>query len=180
MKIFNLVYTIKKENCEKRSGGSSVNDVFFNKIKFLKLLPSYKFVNPLQRSYLKENENKINYKKNENERTYDEECSNVWGYNFNIVIWNAHSPAREHLLSYNILTFSNEPPKSRDGLPFCLRRRGHIFILKPVWFSVCIKMMISIKLKCTFVYRIYIKSSQTFCIVCVSTGIKKTIGPKGP
>jgi len=31
--------------------------------KFLKLLPSCKFVNPLQRSYLKENENKINYKK---------------------------------------------------------------------------------------------------------------------
>ena len=36
-----------------RSGGSSVNDIYFNKIKFLKLLPSCKSVNPLQRSYLK-------------------------------------------------------------------------------------------------------------------------------
>jgi len=41
----------------------SVNDIYFNKIKFLKLLPSCKSVNPLQNSYLKENENKINYKK---------------------------------------------------------------------------------------------------------------------
>jgi len=40
-------------NCEKRSGGLSVNDIFFNKIKFLKLLPSCKSVHPLQRSYLK-------------------------------------------------------------------------------------------------------------------------------
>ena len=58
MKIFNLVYKIKKiknnKNCEKRSGGSSVNDICFNKIKFLKLLPSWKSVNPLQRSYLKQ------------------------------------------------------------------------------------------------------------------------------
>ena len=54
MNNFNLVYKIKKEkNCEKRSGGSSVNGICFNKIKFLKLLPSYKSVNPLQRSYLK-------------------------------------------------------------------------------------------------------------------------------
>ena len=54
MKFFNLVYKIKKEkNCEKRSGGLSVNDICFNIIKFLKLLPSCKSVNPLQRSYLK-------------------------------------------------------------------------------------------------------------------------------
>ena len=53
MKNFNLVYKIKKsKKCEKRSGGSSVNDTCFNKIKFLKLLPSCKSVNPLQRSYL--------------------------------------------------------------------------------------------------------------------------------
>jgi len=53
MKIFNLVYKIKKRNnCEKQSGGSSVKDICFNKIKFLKLLPSCKSVNPLQRSYL--------------------------------------------------------------------------------------------------------------------------------
>jgi len=64
-KNFNLVYKIKKrKHCEKRSGGSSVNDIFFNKITFLKLLLSCKFVNPLQSSYLKENENKINYKTN--------------------------------------------------------------------------------------------------------------------
>ena len=50
---------------------------FSIKQKILKLLPSCKSVNPLQNSYLKENENKINYKKNENERTYDEECSNI-------------------------------------------------------------------------------------------------------
>jgi len=36
-------------------GGSSVNGICFNKIKFLKLLPSCKSVNPLQRSYLKLN-----------------------------------------------------------------------------------------------------------------------------
>jgi len=38
---------------KKRSGGSSVNDICLNKIKFLKLLPSFKSVNPLQRSYHK-------------------------------------------------------------------------------------------------------------------------------
>ena len=54
MKKFNLGYKIKKEkNCEKRSGGSSVNDICFNRIKFLKLLPCCKSVNSLQRSYLK-------------------------------------------------------------------------------------------------------------------------------
>jgi len=54
MKNFNLVYKIKKEkNCEKRFGGSSVNGICFNKIKFLKLLPSCKSVHPLQRFYLK-------------------------------------------------------------------------------------------------------------------------------
>jgi len=30
----------KEKNCEKRSGGSSVNDICFYKIKFLKLIPS--------------------------------------------------------------------------------------------------------------------------------------------
>jgi len=40
----------KERNCEKRSGGSTVNDICFNKIMFLKLLPSCKSVNPLQRS----------------------------------------------------------------------------------------------------------------------------------
>ena len=54
MKNFNLVYKIKKEKTEKRSGGSSVNDICFNKIKFLKLLPSCKSVNPLQRSYFQD------------------------------------------------------------------------------------------------------------------------------
>ena len=52
----NLVYKIKKErkkNCKKRSGGSNVNDICFNKIKFLKLVPSSKSVHSLQRSYLK-------------------------------------------------------------------------------------------------------------------------------
>ena len=39
--------------CEKRCGTSSVNDIYFNKIKFLKLLSNCKFVIPLQRSYLK-------------------------------------------------------------------------------------------------------------------------------
>ena len=53
MKNFNLVYKIKKNNYEKRCGGSSVNGICFNKIKFLKLLPSCKYVHPLQRSYLK-------------------------------------------------------------------------------------------------------------------------------
>ena len=54
MKKFNLVYNIQNEKkCEKWSGGSSVYDIFFNKIKFLKLLPSCKSVNPLQRYYLK-------------------------------------------------------------------------------------------------------------------------------
>jgi len=54
MKIFNLVYKTKKEKTEKRCGGLSVNGICFNKIKFLKLLPSCKSVHPLQRSYLKE------------------------------------------------------------------------------------------------------------------------------
>jgi len=49
MKIFNLLYKIKK-HCEKRCGGSSVNGICFNKIKFLKFLPSCKSVHPLQRS----------------------------------------------------------------------------------------------------------------------------------
>jgi len=52
---------LKRKNCEKRSGGSSVNDICFNKIMFLKLLPSCKDVNPLQMSYLnipKRNRNK--------------------------------------------------------------------------------------------------------------------------
>ena len=54
MKHFNLVYKIRKEkNFEKRCGGSSVNGICFNKIKFAKLLPSCKYVHPLQRSYLK-------------------------------------------------------------------------------------------------------------------------------
>ena len=53
MKIFNLVCKIKKEKTEKRSGESSVNYICFNKIKFLKLLPSCKSLDPLQRSYLK-------------------------------------------------------------------------------------------------------------------------------
>ena len=52
MKNFNLVYKIKKEKTVK-SGGSSVNDICFNKIKFFKLLPSCKSVNPLQTSDLK-------------------------------------------------------------------------------------------------------------------------------
>ena len=30
----NLVYKIKKKNCEKRCGGSSVNGIFFNKLSF--------------------------------------------------------------------------------------------------------------------------------------------------
>ena len=52
-KIVNLVHKIKKEkNCEKWCGGSSVNGICFNKIKFLKLLPSCKSVHSLQRSYL--------------------------------------------------------------------------------------------------------------------------------
>ena len=54
MKHFNIVSKIKTEkNCEKRSGRSSVNDICFNKIKFLKHLPSCKTVNPFQRFYLK-------------------------------------------------------------------------------------------------------------------------------
>ena len=51
-KISILFIKSKKKNCEKRSGRSSVNDICFNKIKFLKLLPKCKSVNPLQRSYL--------------------------------------------------------------------------------------------------------------------------------
>jgi len=43
----------KKKKTEKRCGTSSVNGICFNKIKYLKLLPSCKFVHPLQRSYLK-------------------------------------------------------------------------------------------------------------------------------
>ena len=54
MKHFNLVYKIKKEKkTVKRCSGSSVNGICFNKIKFLKPLPSCKSVHPLQRSYLK-------------------------------------------------------------------------------------------------------------------------------
>ena len=57
MKKFNIVYKIKiKNNCEKRCDGSSVNGICFNKIIFLKLLPSCKSVHPLQRSYLKQAE----------------------------------------------------------------------------------------------------------------------------
>jgi len=52
MKTFNLVYKIKIKNVKKRHGGSSVNGICFNKIKFLKLLPSYKSVHPLQRNKL--------------------------------------------------------------------------------------------------------------------------------
>ena len=54
MKHFNLVYKIRKEkNFEKRCGGSSVNGICFNKIKFLKPFPSCKSVQSLQWSYLK-------------------------------------------------------------------------------------------------------------------------------
>ena len=54
MKNFSLIYKIKTEkNCEKRSGGTSVNDICFKEIKFFKLLPSSKSVNPLLRGYLK-------------------------------------------------------------------------------------------------------------------------------
>ena len=43
IKNFNLVFKIREEtNCEKRCGGSSVNGICFNEIKFLKLLPSCK------------------------------------------------------------------------------------------------------------------------------------------
>jgi len=52
MKNLNLVFKIKKEKTEMQCGGSSVNGICFNKIKFLKLLPSCKSVHPLQRSYL--------------------------------------------------------------------------------------------------------------------------------
>ena len=51
---FNIVFKNQKRTyCEKRCGGSSVNNICFNKINFLKLLPSCKYVHPLQRSYLK-------------------------------------------------------------------------------------------------------------------------------
>ena len=42
----------KKKQTEKRCEGSSVNGICFNKIKFLKLLPSCKYVHSLQQSYL--------------------------------------------------------------------------------------------------------------------------------
>ena len=51
MKNRNLVYKINKNNCEKRSGGSSVNYICFNKKVFE--TSSSKHVHPLQRSYLK-------------------------------------------------------------------------------------------------------------------------------
>ena len=45
MKNFKLVY---KKICEKRCGALSLNGIYFNKIKFFKLLLSCKSVNPSQ------------------------------------------------------------------------------------------------------------------------------------
>ena len=46
MKIFNLVYKIKNPKTEK-------NGIYLNKKRFIKSIPSCKYVNPLGRSYLK-------------------------------------------------------------------------------------------------------------------------------
>jgi len=109
--------------------------------------------------------------KNENERTYDKERSNVCGYNLIIVIWNAHSPAREHLCHITSWPFPTNPQKA---VMDCFSVWGDAVIFSSSSQSdslSCIKMMISKKLKCNLVNQIYITSSQTFCIVCVSTGI---------
>jgi len=52
MKHFNLVYKIKKEKNWKAVVCKWHNNLCLKKIKFFKLLPSCKSVNPLQRSYL--------------------------------------------------------------------------------------------------------------------------------
>jgi len=51
MNIFNFVYNIKKLKTEKRCGGSSLNDIYFNEIKVFELLPSCKSVNSLHYYY---------------------------------------------------------------------------------------------------------------------------------
>ena len=49
MQFFNFVYITKiSKYCEKPRGASSLNGIYFNKTKFLKLLPCCKYVNLLQ------------------------------------------------------------------------------------------------------------------------------------
>ena len=86
----------------------------------------------------------------ENERTFDEECSNVWGYHLNIVIWNAHSPAREHLCHITSWPFPTNPQRT---LMDCLSVWGDAVIFSSSIQSdslSCIKMMISKKFKRNF------------------------------
>ena len=54
MKILNLVYNIKKAKSETGCAVERLKMAYFlNKKTFTKSLPSCKYVNPLQRSYLK-------------------------------------------------------------------------------------------------------------------------------
>ena len=52
MKIVNLVYKIKKAKTEKSCAVDRLKMAFIKKKKVLKYLPSCKYVNPLQKSYL--------------------------------------------------------------------------------------------------------------------------------
>ena len=52
MTIFNLVYKIKKQKLRKVVWWIILKWHFLNKKRFIKSLPSCKYVNPLQRSYL--------------------------------------------------------------------------------------------------------------------------------
>jgi len=56
MKIFNLVYKVKKAKAEKKwCGGSSLNGIYLSNARFLKPLPSCKYVNQLHSYNLNEN-----------------------------------------------------------------------------------------------------------------------------
>jgi len=57
MKMFDLVYKIKKAKTEKSCAVDRLKMAYIKK-RFIKSLPSCKYVNPLQRSYLKGNEMK--------------------------------------------------------------------------------------------------------------------------
>ena len=113
----NLVYKIKK-NYEKKSGWSSVNDIFFTI-----------FLNFFLAAF------------------------------FNQLHW---LPARERLC---YITFWPFPRNSQKAVMDCLFVCGDAVIVSSSSQSdslSCIKMMISKKLKCNFVYRIHIASRQEY------------------
>ena len=76
-------------------------------------------------------------------KEHDKECSNVWGYNLIIVIWNAHSPVREHFCHITSWPF---PTNRQKAVMDCLSVWGDAVILSSSSQSdslSCIKMMIS-------------------------------------